>query len=240
MITTPFIHLKQTLLIIGTYALFIGVSIGNSNQSTASASSEIPWKLIKEHDGISVYSTKSDYSARFRGIGRVKVNDPYSIVAIMEDYENMPKWISLVASATEINRDDYYNRYMHATITPPILQTRDFVVKVSVSQDPKTKSITAILSNAYDHIPIDSKYIRLPVINGLLHAKVISNNELEITYELEANMRDILPANIVDFLIMFTPYLTIRNLREVVKNPKYHNLETDTSEIQFKSSVQKP
>lgn len=192
------------------------------------------WKKVKEVDGIALFTLKKPKATRFRGVGRVTVNDPYSIIVILQDYENMPDWFALVSSIKEIHQDDFFNRYMYGVVNYPIIKSREFVAKIEISQHPGTQSVTAVISNQYDYIPLSPDYVRFTLFNGLMHFDIISKHELELTYELEVDVLEHVPSSAINYFLRFAPYLTIKNLREVAKNPKYHNLETDSSEIQFK------
>lgn len=191
------------------------------------------WRLVKKSDGIVVYAQRKVTGSRFKGTGRVTVNDLYSPIAMMEDYEAMPKWLALMSKVTELNRDDDKNRYIHSVVKFPVIKDRDLVYKVVVSQDPKTRSVTAEIQNQYHYIPLDPEYIRFLGIDGFIKFDVVSETEIDVTFELEVNLSGLVSANFADYLLMYAPYMTILNMRDALKDPKYHNQGEHISIVSF-------
>lgn len=248
---------KQTFWLIYIFSISISISFtltsaGHANNATQVSSinndsdyatqiESTEWEKVKEHNGISIYVKNKLNISRFRGIGRVKVNDPYAVIALMNDYPQMSNWFALISSVEEIHRDNYSNRYLLGVVNFPIMEERDFVVKTTIIQDPETQSVTLTLNNHYDYIPHNSNRLRFKHFEGLMKSHVISSTEIEVIFEIEVQVEvEYVPSKIVDYLLIFTPYLTIKNLREIIKNPKYHNMEKDNSPIQFKPPYNSP
>lgn len=228
--------LKHSLLILAVLMF----CIQNASSIDVRDAEETPWQQVKEDEGIIVYAKRTQQYAKFRGVGRITVNDPHVIIALMEDFKNTPTWFALLSELNELERVDDFNRYYQGIVSFPIIQDREVVFKLTVSQDPKSDRITAKLSNQYDYIPINSQYIRFPFFEGLYKLDVISNTEIEVTYELSSYPGGYISADIADYFSKYTPYLTIKGMREAVKNPKYHNRAADFPYFSFKTITEQP
>lgn len=221
--------LKQTLLMVGLLTCCTQLAFSIDFRDAE----ETEWRQVKQEDGITVFAQRTQEFGRFKGVGRVKVNDPYVILALLEDNETIPEWLALLTELNELHRDDDVTRYYQGIVSFPILQDREIIFKASITQDPDSREITALLKNQYDYTKVTSQYIRFPIFDGMLKMEVISDTEVEITYELSAYIGGFISADITDFFLVYAPYLTIQDLRESVKNPKYHNREKDISYASF-------
>lgn len=191
------------------------------------------WKKVKDTDGIVVYTQRDINGGHFRAVGRVQVNDLHAMVALLEDYDAISSWIVMLTELKELARTDEYNRYMYGVSQLPIISSRDLVFNIGVSQDPVTRSITVNVINAYDYIPLNPEYIRLTALNGVMKFDVVSDTEMEVTFEFFIHAGGMMAASIGDYFLKFGPYLAIKKIREEVKNPKYHNRGDELSYIKF-------
>lgn len=229
------LHLiKRTLLIAVIFAWCSALANGQNMQDAQLTE----WGIVKESDGITIFANQGIDAqgqpfSRYRGTGRVTINDPYSLVAILNDFEHYPDWFPIVSSAKEIDRDNYFNRHIYIIAKFPVIADRDIVTYIQAVPDINTNSVSILIENKYDYLPMDTDYIRFKAFDGLLKGEFISATEAEVTIEIQSNAGGIIPASLTEYLTVYFPYLVIQNLREIVKNPGYHNLQTDTSEIRF-------
>lgn len=193
------------------------------------------WKKKFSYDGITVsekyFSDSSTYS--YKAVGRVKVNDLYALVALIEDYNSYPEWLGVVSHASELSRESSNSRYLYSILKFPLLQDRDLVLLTTITQDRESKSVTIIANSAYDRIPLDERYLRMPVYDCTMRLDVISDTEVEFTYAVRSVFGGVLPTRMINFATALQVHTTIQDVREVMSDPQYHNRQSDISVVSF-------
>lgn len=193
---------------------------------------EREWKLISDRNGIQVYSRHTDNSRlkTFKGVTRIRQDDEYSAIALLNDYESYPKWLHLIDSATELQRNGPMLRYLRFTTQLPWpLTDREAVVKTRVVQviNEDEESLTAYISNQADLIERNDKYIRFPEIEGFIKATRLDNDEAEVVYQIVLDPGGYIPAWLVNILMRDAPYFTLEKLRRILVQPQYLNTYYD-------------
>lgn len=224
--------------VLSAFMLF-AVCVGFVNSAeTASKAAKVEqsigeWKKVKDTDGIVVYVQRNEISSRFKAVGRLEVNDLYSPAAVLEDYDAMPEWLVFLTKVKELKRTDAMTRYIYGEMKNPIIDNRDAVFKVDISQDPKTKSVTLAINNEPDFIPENPDFIRIAALEGLIQYDVMTKNEVMVTIEIDVDLKGELPDSVSDYMLMYGPYLAFLELKEALKKPKYHNREKDIPYLKF-------
>lgn len=192
------------------------------------------WSLVSDRNDIKVYMKDSNNASRlktFRGEMIIKVEDQYALAAILNDYDNLPKWLHLVDAATELSQPSPLLRYVRfATQLPWPLSNRDAVLQARVMQErkPPMPAVTIYLDGRPDLIPEQKGYVRFPEMNGIFAIEVLDmEKSTKITYQLTLDPGGYIPIWISNILLRDAPYFTLLRLRQRLKEPQYQNMYYD-------------
>lgn len=206
--------------------LFCGQALAAGNGSTTNND----WKLVSDRDGIQVYMRPSNDNSRlktFRGVTVVETADQYTVAAILNDYANYPKWLHFVDSATEISRKSEVLRYLRfTTLLPWPLSDRDAVLEARVVQTHPAplSEVDIYLDGRPTLIPPQSGYVRFPEMRGIFRVRTLNQPDMqEITYQLTLDPGGHIPIWLANILLRDAPYFTLLRLRQMMKDPKYHD-----------------
>jgi hypothetical protein len=194
------------------------------------------WKLISDRSDIQVYMRHREESRlkTFRGVTRMELADEYALSGVLNDYENIPKWLHFVDDASEISRDGPLLRNLRfGTHLPWPLADREAVLQIDVQEKitPEEEAVTMVLTNRPELIPPNPEYVRFPEMLGVFKMRRLGNDQVEVTYELVLDPGGYIPAWLVNLLMRDAPYFTLERLRRIIRNPEYQNLYHDYLEL---------
>lgn len=212
-------------VLLGLVLLLISPFISMTVQAE-SGELEANWKLISDRNEIQVYARHTDNSRlkTFKGVTRIAFPDEYVMVAIFNDYENIPKWLHLIDGATEISRESPLKRDLRFTTHLPWpLTDREAVLTITMEEmfTHEDEGLTFVLENIPDRLPRNKKYIRFPELEGVFKMRRLPNNEAEITYQVVLDPGGYVPTWLVNLLLRDAPYFTLEKLRRFSLQPEY-------------------
>ncbi|MCK0153222.1 START domain-containing protein [Alcanivorax sp. S6407] len=186
------------------------------------------WKLVSDRNEIQVYMKHRDESRlkTFRGVTRFELKDEFALVAVLNDYPSIPKWLHFIDSAEEFDRRDPLDRSLRFTTQLPWpLADREAVLRADVHQtlNEEEQSVMIELINQPDALPPNNDYIRFPEMWGKLGFVRLGNDQVEMTYEVILDPGGYIPAWIANILLRDAPYFTLERLRRVIRKPEYQN-----------------
>ena len=181
------------------------------------------WVERKTKNNISVY-TRSVFTSDYKEIKittKVKASLT-SIVKALCDVEHYTDWIYNCYSATTLKKtsDTDIITYQMLKVPWPV-SDRDVVSHFRIKQDNKTK-IVILTSDIVQGLIAEkdgivrvkdfhSKYILTPQNDGFV----------DINYEMGTNPGGIVPAWLVNLVIVNAPYSTQEKLNKLIQNPRY-------------------
>jgi|TARA_Y100000310_G_scaffold343752_1_gene452845 hypothetical protein len=180
------------------------------------------WKLLKEQQGIRVYSQKvagSRYDA-FKGI--VELRAPLaSILGLLEHTEACPEWVHSCILGRTLASNGFSKRYTYQVLDLPFpLAKRDSVVEAITSHNGVTGAITITLTAAADYYPA-TKHVRIRVTSGSFHLDPIDEDRTEVTWQLHTDPAGFIPAFLVNMLLVDIPFQSLQRMEEMVKTAPY-------------------
>lgn len=198
--------------------------------AASDTANQVGWKLVSDRDGIQVYVRPSNDNSRlktFRGVTVVKLADQYTIAALLNDYASYSKWLHFVDSATEISRTSPVLRYLRfTTLLPWPLSDRDAVLEARVVQTHPSplSDVSIYLDGRPGLVPEVPGYVRFPEMRGIFRVRALEQPDmLEVTYQLTLDPGGYIPIWLTNILLRDAPYFTLLRLRQMVKDPKYHD-----------------
>lgn len=188
------------------------------------------WQLIDEQDGIRVYRLLDEALDRrsFRGVTVMPVTDFPSIVAVINDYPNLPRWLYFVSAAQEFGRRGPLDRdVLVQTDLPWPLTDREAVLRALGTQPPDGYDIDIRLINQPALLPPNEDYIRFPELDARLLFRWLGEGRLEVTYQIVADPGGWVPDWLAARVLRDAPYYTLRDLRRTLNRPEYQGHSYD-------------
>lgn len=182
------------------------------------------WKLAKDSHGVKVYTKPSENSDYNQVKGIIILDAPLeSFVAIVRDLENFKDWGYRIRNVEILERlGDTVQVYYSVAKAPFPYKNRDGVYANVFSWDAKEKSLEVSIEMRNDYMEIDSDLVRING-GGLWKVNVLPNNKLEVILQMQMDPGGGIPAWLSNLFIEDSPYHTLKNLRDKIKDKKYQN-----------------
>ena len=173
------------------------------------------WKLKSDKDGIKAYSRKTEDSK----INSIRVEADFSVslahfVSAIIDVASYDDWVYASKSTRMIKQVSPTELYYYSEIKFPWpTANRDFVSHVTVSQDPKTKTVTISAINVAGMEPLKKNLIRIDHSFGKWVVKPAGKESVNVVYELQTDPAGSLPALLINSFSSTGIVATFQNLR---------------------------
>ncbi len=182
-----------------------------------------PWKLIKNENGINIYS-KIDKNSSIKIIKaetEAKATCA-SLVFLICDTKNQPNWVYGCKKAEILKKIDVTHWYYYSqTDTPWPVSNRDVVSFVSISQNEKTKVVTIKSVSKPEFIPQKPGYVRIPELISYWILKPLGEGKIKIIFQIKIDIGGIIPQWVTNMFVAKGPLNTVRNLLFEIEKPKY-------------------
>lgn len=180
------------------------------------------WRLVKETSGIQVFTRPMPGTSlkSFRGVVSIPARLT-SLVATIDDTSVYPQLFHSTKSAKELKAVNHSEAYKYVvTELPWPAQSRDSIVHSVLKQDKRSKTIQITMNGVPKYIPTKPGLVRIQKMSGrwLL---VPEKNSVKVVYEMSVDPGGNLPAWIVNNMAVDLPFITLNNLRYLVKRAKY-------------------
>ena len=182
-----------------------------------SAAAQDNWRLVKEEDGIRVYTkfeSGSEYKA-FKAEMQVDCKIE-NIVEVLKNSDSINNWIvncKGIKLLKTVGNDQYY--YIETSLPFPF-KNRDMVyhfqyigingaqVKVDVIGIP-------------DYIPAREGIVRMAKTNGYWLLTSVDSNKTSVTYQMHVEPGGLIPAWLANPFIVNVPFSTFKELRKIIQ-----------------------
>lgn len=183
------------------------------------------WTMQKQESGVQVYS-KSTPGSDFKTVKTVCTLQTTltRMAAILLDVMRTPEWVYGTKSSKLLKQESPSSLFYYAEMAMPWpVKNRDFIIRISVAQDPLTKVVTVIAENKPDYIPEKKGNIRILISSGKWTITPLVKGQLQVQYELHVDPGGQLPASIVNMFTYEGPYETFKNLPSRARMTVYEN-----------------
>lgn len=184
------------------------------------------WKLKTDKDGVLVYMEEGGTSS-FKAVKTVTVLNTSltKVAAVLQDVMRTPEWVYGTKSCYIVKQESPSSLYYYAEISMPWpVKNRDFIIKISMSQDEQTKVITVLAENKPDYLPVKPNLVRIRHSSGKWTISPLPGEKVKVEYELEVDPGGILPPAIVNMFSYDGPFRSFKKLPERVKMAAYANV----------------
>jgi hypothetical protein len=178
---------------------------------------ELPWKLIRESDGIQVYSRMEEGSqiVSFKGVSREKVGID-AIASILLDIAAYPSWIEYIKESKIIKRidDDNFYVYQRFDFFRPF-HDRDIVVKVSIKRFYKEGYLHATMEAVKEDLyPLQNKCVRMKDMTGEITVRYVSPEITEGHFQEQFSPGGHVPDWITKKINEYIPLVVLKELKK--------------------------
>lgn len=184
------------------------------------------WSLVRDMSGIQIYMKHRDDSKIKSFLGKTIMDapDPYTLAAVIEDFKAAPEWMHMMSEVTEINRISDSRRDVRLeTRLPWPVKDRDATVNAIVTQDPTNYDITITMVQDDTLLPEYPGYIRMPEIKGIIRAKMLSDQRLEVEMEFLLDPGGYIPPWMNNLILKDISFYTLKKLSKMLAKEKYQN-----------------
>jgi len=181
------------------------------------------WKLELDKEGIKVYTRHVDGSAFKEFKADMVMNGNLSEIAdIIADVERFSEWSYKTTSVKIIRKEGNTIQYFYVSDTPKFLKTRVAFFESKKSVDPITNEITFSLINIQGNQPISDSEILIPIMKGYWKLTPLGNNKVRVMMQMLTEPGGIIPAWLANMVVVDSPFVTLKGLRERVKTMNIH------------------
>jgi hypothetical protein len=127
------------------------------------------WELRKESDGVRVFTRDSSLPGlkTVRAETVIPVDDPYVIVALLDDVEATAELMDKVSFVEQLESEEPGTKHVHMVLDVPWpLKDRDIVAALTPLHDEEGQRLILTLTGNPGLIPVDRKYVRVPNFNS--------------------------------------------------------------------------
>jgi len=198
-----------------------------------SAQSGNTWELIKEDQGIRVYS-KSGISQGYIEIKAIShINSALEpFVALMNDVENFKNWMHATREAKVIKRQGpfHYTYYMLSDLPWPA-RDRDVILNLRIHKDRATRAVYTQSSNVRGMINEKDGIHRIESVNTSWRFIPEENGRIRIVFQTRVKPNVQLPDWLAERVYHIGPYNTILNMKKMVQHKKYRDANVNMEKL---------
>lgn len=191
-------------------------------ENCLSGQNEDGWVLSKTKEGIEIFTQKSESSAFKAFRARMVVQGTVeSFVAALQDIDALPDWGYNIKTSKLLERtgDTVQIYYAEATVPFPF-SNRDGIYKNTFRWNGAARQLKVIVDLLPSYLPAKDKLVRVKG-SGNWQANVLADGKLELIFRMQVDPGGEIPAWLVNTFIEDTPYVTMVNIREMMKKSKY-------------------
>ncbi len=195
------------------------------NIVTAAQDTLPEWKLLKDDNGIKVYTKKlPDLRIKKVKVESDAITSLSQIINLIKHAENHNNWVFMSDNARIVEEIGDFNwKYYNYSETPWPVSDRDYYTSVTLTQNKNDSAVTITSVSIPDYRPELNNCVRIPYIHSIWRLSPIQSGCIHIIFEIEVDPGGSLPAWLVNFAVGKGPYYTMSGLLDEIKNGKYKN-----------------
>lgn len=181
------------------------------------------WELKSEKGGTRVY-TRTFSDSKFKAI-RVEVELDATLsqlVAVLMDVRTAADWVYATKSAVLIKQFSPSELVYYSEVKLPWpMSNRDFIARLTATQDARTKVVTIDGPTVSDYVPVKDGIVRVSKSEGKWVLTPVGAHRIKIDYTLRTDPGGDLPAWLFNLFVTRGPTESFQNLKEQLKKPEY-------------------
>lgn len=180
------------------------------------------WKLVKDLEGIKVY-TKPVATSDFKAFKAEMIIDQnvHAFLSVLFDVDNLDVWGYKLKDTELLERKGDSMQIYYAVAKAPFpYKNRDGVYLNRFNWDSKSKTLMVNIEMLQEYMPEKDDLVRIKG-SGFWQATVLPSNKLKINFQMQVDPGGDIAAWLANIFADDSPYYTLTELREVIKNKKY-------------------
>ena len=184
------------------------------------------WILKSDKEGIKVYTKDLDNSP-FKAVKTVCTIDASltKLTAVLLDINSSIDWVYATKSCRVLKQPSPSELFYYSEVTVPWpVNNRDFIIRLKVWQDAKTKVVTVDGENKPALLPEKKNVVRIQQCYSKWIIVPQPNGQVKIEYVLQVDPGGMVPAWLINLFATKGPLESFKNLRVQVKKPAYSHV----------------
>jgi hypothetical protein len=193
------------------------------------ASAQKKWKLISEKDGIYVYIQNLENS-KFKAVRAVCTVDcgVTKLSYVLMDVSNTKDWVYATKICKLLKKMSPTDIFYYSEVELPWpVSNRDFIIRITLTQDEKTKIARIVAENHPEYVPEKKNVIRIPKSAGNWTLTPLGDGRTKVEYVIHVDPGGSVPAWMVNMLADVGPHSSFTKLKKEVKKEKYNGVKLD-------------
>ncbi|MEQ1747374.1 MAG: START domain-containing protein [Saprospiraceae bacterium] len=183
------------------------------------------WIFKKEKSGIKVYYRKTSDIHEMKLATTLEASLS-GVAQMLDEVPYFTKWGYKISEARLVKRISPSEMIYYARVDFPWpLNDRDLVLHTKLVQDPENRIITATSTAEPIHVPEVDGIIRMKKVHTRWTVRPGASKHLELEYYLYSDPGGSLPNWVINLALDMGPRETIKRMREMLKEPRYHNVK---------------
>lgn len=181
------------------------------------------WKLNTNRDGIKVFTSLPENSPfkAVKTVGNVEASMSQLAMVLM-DVSNTEEWVYGAKNPKLLKQFSPTDLIYYAEAALPWPMTnRDFIIRITMTQDPTTKVVTMLTENLPKYVPEKKGIVRIYHSTGIWKLTPLEKGIIRVEYTLQVDPAGSIPAWLVNLFASTGPYQSLKGLRKEVKLAKY-------------------
>jgi hypothetical protein len=176
------------------------------------------WSLVKDKDGIKVYTSDTGTSSikSVKTVATVK-GTCQKLIALFRDIEKQTQWVYAAKQAILIKKvADNELLYYVETALPWPTKNRDAAVRMIIEENPAGDKVKISTIGEPSAIPLKNGKVRVAQFKGIWEAEAREDGNIHIEYRLDLDPGGNLPAGVVNLFVAKGPYESFVNLSRLL------------------------
>lgn len=183
----------------------------------ALASPSFGWELVKDKEGIQIYTRDSRFENFKMFKGEVELDTSIDeAMAYLSQPALATDWLHDCSESRllTLHSPDHYVVYQ-VTSAPWPVNDRDYVLDIKIERDHQKRSADIYVQALDDvkTVPRHKKRVRVTELFGRWQLQTISDKKIKLSYETEANPTGKIPAWLSNAFVIDQPFHTLQNLK---------------------------
>jgi hypothetical protein len=176
------------------------------------------WQLIKNEDGIRVYTRRLD-NEKFKEVrAEFELNGTEDqLIAILQNISHQKEWSYGTKKTYLISKKNKDTLIYYSEVKLPWpLSNRDLVIELSFKKDTANKVLYIQAKSIPGILPDKPNLVRVPFSLASWDVKTMPNRLLKIQYTFSTNPGGDLPSWLVNFAASVGPYNSFQKLKKII------------------------
>ena len=202
--------------------ILIMIALSMLGRAVAQVPAGADWHLVKEGEGIQVYTAPAGNSGRkFIKVSAELTGSLQSVAAVFRDIDRQKAWVYGTGKSYLVQKEDDNNLlYYNETNLPWPVSNRDVVIRMRMEENPAERSLSILQEASSGKVPVSKGIVRVSHLWGRWLFREEKAGSLRVEYYLDVDPAGSLPVWVTNLFISKGPYQTLVKLRKQVGDPQ--------------------